>query len=268
MVVIVRRFLFVCFLCFPLLGLAQADASVADVASKLSTMTNQSGPGIPAFKLTTNEDGTQEYSVTIQILALMTVLSLLPSFFIMMTCFVRIVIVFSILRQAMGLQSVPSSQIVLGLTIFLTLFIMMPVFQEVNAVAVQPYMNEQLSSIQALEAGSRPFHHFMMSQTRENDLSLFMRLSKTEPVATPEEVPFFVLAPAFLTSELKTAFQIGFMIFIPFLIIDMVVASVLMAMGMMMLSPVIISLPFKIMLFVLVDGWAMVIGTLAASYGY
>jgi flagellar biosynthetic protein FliP len=172
------------------------------------------------------------------------------------------------LRQALGLQNTPSSQILLGLALFLTIFIMLPVFQEINAKALQPYLNEQLTSVQAVEQASKPIHYFMMSQTRESDLDLFMRLSQTAPVATPQEVPFFVLAPAFLTSELKTAFQIGFIIFIPFLVIDMVVASVLMAMGMMMLSPIIISLPFKIMLFVLVDGWAMVIGTLAASYGY
>ena len=252
-------------------GVALAQNAVTDptansVAQTLSKA-NNAALGIPAVKLTTNPDGTQEYSVTLQILAFMTVLTLLPSFLIMMTSFTRIIIVFAILRQAIGLQSSPSSQILLGLTVFLTIFIMMPVFQDVNKVAVQPYLNEQITSVQAIESASRPFHYFMMSQTRESDLDLFMRLSKTEPVATPEEVPFFVLAPAFLTSELKTAFQIGFMLFIPFLIIDMVVASVLMAMGMMMLSPVIISLPFKIMLFVLVDGWAMIIGTLAASYG-
>ena len=262
------------FVFFSVPAYSQAAADSASNASQssnaLSTLMSKgssSALGIPAVKMTKNDDGSQEYSVTIQILALMTVLTLLPSFLIMMTSFTRIIIVFAILRQAMGLQSSPSSQVLLGLTLFLTIFIMMPVFQDANEVALQPYLNEQMTSVQALEAGSRPFHHFMMSQTRETDLALFMRLSKTEPVNTPEDVPFFVLAPAFLTSELKTAFQIGFMLFIPFLIIDMVVASVLMAMGMMMLSPVIISLPFKIMLFVLVDGWAMIIGTLAASYG-
>lgn len=262
------RLLFVLMLLsLPLSVNAQADKSISSAADALSQVASKAGPGIPAIKLTTNADGSQEYTVTIQILALMTVLTLLPSFLIMMTSFARIMIVFAILRQALGLQNSPSSQILLGLTLFLTIFIMMPVFNEVNEVAVQPYMNEQITSVQAMESGSRPFHYFMMSQTRETDLALFMRISKTEPVATPEDVPFFVLAPAFLTSELKTAFQIGFIIFIPFLIIDMVVASVLMAMGMMMLSPVIISLPFKIMLFVMVDGWAMIIGTLAASFG-
>ena len=240
------------FVFFSVPAYSQAAADSASNASQssnaLSTLMSKgssSALGIPAVKMTKNDDGSQEYSVTIQILALMTVLTLLPSFLIMMTSFTRIIIVFAILRQAMGLQSSPSSQVLLGLTLFLTIFIMMPVFQDANEVALQPYLNEQMTSVQALEAGSRPFHHFMMSQTRETDLALFMRLSKTEPVNTPEDVPFFVLAPAFLTSELKTAFQIGFMLFIPFLIIDMVVASVLMAMGMMMLSPVIISLPFK-----------------------
>jgi flagellar biosynthetic protein FliP len=179
-----------------------------------------------------------------------------------------VIIVFAILRQALGLQSTPSNQIILGLSLFLTIFIMMPVFEQANEQAVQPYINEQLTSVEALQAGSKPFHTFMLSQTRETDLDLFMRISNTKDIQTPQDTPFFVLAPAFLTSELKTAFQMGFVIFIPFLVIDLVVASVLMAMGMMMLSPIIISLPFKIMLFVLVDGWAMVVGTLAASYGY
>ncbi|WP_339668416.1 flagellar type III secretion system pore protein FliP [Dasania marina] len=265
-----RWFGLILLLCFTLSAQAQtsgAASSINSAAGALTQAVSQSSGGIPAVKLTTNADGSQEYTVTLQILALMTVLTLLPSFLIMMTSFTRIIIVFAILRQALGLQSSPSSQVLLGLTVFLTIFIMMPVFDEVNNVAVQPYLNEQITSVQALESGSRPFHYFMMSQTRESDLDLFMRISKTEPVNTPEEVPFFVLAPAFVTSELKTAFQIGFLLFIPFLIIDMVVASVLMAMGMMMLSPVIISLPFKIMLFVMVDGWAMIIGTLAASFG-
>lgn len=223
--------------------------------------------GIPAFNLTTNEAGAQTYSVTIQILALMTMLTFLPAMIMMMTSFTRIIIVFAILRQALGLQQTPSNQVMVGLALFLTFFIMTPVLEEVNQVAVQPYLNEELSTLEAVEAAGLPFHRFMMHQTRENDLNLFLRISKSPPVESSEQVPFTVLVPAFITSELKTAFQIGFMLFIPFLVIDLVVASVLMAMGMMMLSPVIISLPFKIMLFVLVDGWAMIIGTLAASFG-
>lgn len=222
--------------------------------------------GIPAIKMKPQPDGTQEYSVTLQILGIMTVLSLLPTLLMMMTSFTRIIVTLAILRQAIGLQNTPSSQIMLGLALFLTLFIMMPVFNEANEKALQPYMAEQMTSVQAIEEAVKPFHKFMVAQTRENDLDLFMRISNTEPVANLEDIPFTVLAPAFLTSELKTAFQIGFILFIPFLVIDLVVASVLMAMGMMMLSPVIISLPFKVMLFVMVDGWAMIVGTLASSY--
>ncbi len=238
------------------------------LADSVNQVAARAAPGIPAMTVTTNSSGGEDYSVTLQILAVMTVLTLLPAFLMMMTSFVRITIVFAILRQALGLQSTPSNQIILGLSLFLTIFIMMPVFEQVNLQALQPYLNEGMTSLDALRTAADPFHTFMLSQTRESDLQLFMRISNTTNIATPADTPFFVLAPAFLTSELKTAFQIGFVLFIPFLVIDLVVASVLMAMGMMMLSPIIISLPFKIMLFVLVDGWAMVIGTLAASYGY
>ncbi|MET4162619.1 MULTISPECIES: flagellar type III secretion system pore protein FliP [Marinobacterium] len=233
----------------------------------LPSMAAVAETGIPAVTLVTGEDGTSNYSVTIQILALMTLLTFLPAMLMMMTSFARIIIVFAILRQALGLQQTPSNQIIIGLSLFLTLFIMSPVLEEVNVRAVQPYMAEELGPMEAFEAAGVPFHEFMLNQTRESDLQLFMRISETPPVETAEEIPFTILIPAFVTSELKTAFQIGFMLFIPFLVIDLVVASVLMAMGMMMLSPIIISLPFKIMLFVLVDGWAMVIGTLAASFG-
>ena len=249
-------------------ALAQTAEPAAGSAQNLAQMASTPVPGIPAMTVTNNASGGQDYSVTLQILAIMTVLTLLPAFLMTMTSFTRIIIVFAILRQALGLQSTPSNQIILGLSLFLTIFIMMPVFEKVNETALQPYINEQMDSLTALQTASKPFHTFMLSQTRESDLDLFMRLSNTTDVATPAETPFFVLAPAFLTSELKTAFQIGFVLFIPFLVIDLVVASVLMAMGMMMLSPIIISLPFKIMLFVLVDGWAMIVGTLAASYGY
>lgn len=223
--------------------------------------------GVPALTVTTDENGVQNYSVSIQILLLMTVLTLLPALLMMMSSFTRILVVFAILRQALGLQQTPSNQILLGLALFLSLFIMSPVLQQINANALQPYLSEEMSAGDALAQAELPVREFMMGQTRESDLALFMELSDSDPVATQQEVPFTVLVPAFVTSELKTAFQIGFMLFIPFLVIDLVVASVLMAMGMMMLSPIIISLPFKIMLFVLVDGWAMVIGTLAASFG-
>ncbi len=222
--------------------------------------------GIPAVNFSVGDDGSQSYSVTIQILALMTMLTFLPAMVMMMTSFTRIIIVFAILRQAMGLQSTPSNQVLVGLAMFLSFFIMSPVLEEVNRVAVQPYISEELAPLQAVKAAEGPFRAFMMAQTRESDLNLFLKIADVPDLNSAADVPFTVLVPAFVTSELKTAFQIGFMLFIPFLVIDLVVASVLMAMGMMMLSPVIISLPFKIMLFVLVDGWAMIVGTLATSF--
>ncbi len=224
--------------------------------------------GLPAVKLVTNPDGSQEYSVSLQILFIMTALTLLPAALMMMTSFTRIVVVLAILRQAIGLQQTPSNQIMIGMALFLTLFIMTPTLDRVNQVALQPYLNEEMTSVQAVEAASGPIRDFMLAQTREDDINLFVKLAGREgSIDSLDSLPFTILMPAFVTSELKTAFQIGFMIFIPFLIVDMVVASVLMAMGMMMLSPVIISLPFKIMLFVMVDGWAMIMGTLAASFG-
>lgn len=223
--------------------------------------------GIPALTLTTSEDGSQQYTVTLQILFLMTALTLLPALLMMMTSFTRIIIVFSILRQALGLQQTPSNQILLGLALFLTFFIMTPVFTVANETALQPYISGEIAPLEAVEKAAAPFREFMMAQTRESDLGMFTRISGNQQFDTPDDIPFSILVPAFVTSELKTAFQIGFMLFIPFLVIDLVVASVLMAMGMMMMSPIIISLPFKIMLFVLVDGWALVIGSLAASYG-
>ena len=222
---------------------------------------------VSAITLSNNAAGQQEYSVSLQILLIMTALSFIPAFVMLMTSFTRIIIVFSILRQALGLQQTPSNQILTGMAMFLTLFIMAPVFEQINKDALQPYLNEQLTTPQAIAKAEVPMKKFMLAQTRASDLELFVRLSKRTDIATPEQAPLTILVPAFVTSELKTAFQIGFMIFIPFLIIDMVVASILMAMGMMMLSPLIISLPFKIMLFVLIDGWALVIGTLASSFG-
>lgn len=222
--------------------------------------------GIPALVYQSTDNG-GEYTVTIQILVIMTLLTLLPSLLIMMTSFVRIVVVMAILRQAIGLQQTPSNQIILGLSLFLTLFVMMPAFETINATAVQPYLSESISPQEALERAVIPLHEFMLGQTREDDLNMFVRISGRTDIVSADETPIHILIPAFVTSELKTAFQIGFLIFIPFLIIDLVIASILMAMGMMMLSPVIISLPFKIMLFVLIDGWALVMGTLANSFG-
>ena len=264
-------------ICMMFMGMASAQTTAPNVVDTPNLPTAQSSPsqlgsipaipGLPALTVKTNKDGSQEYTVTLQILALMTALSFLPAILMMMTSFTRIIIVFSILRQALGLQQSPSNQILIGLALFLTLFIMQPVFQQANRDGLQPYINSQITAQEALAKTAAPFHAFMLAQTRESDILLFTGIAKHPPIATPEETPFNILVPAFIISELKTAFQIGFIIFIPFLIIDIVVSSVLMAMGMMMLSPLIISLPFKIMLFVLVDGWAMIVGTLAASYG-
>jgi flagellar biosynthetic protein FliP len=222
-------------------------------------------PGIPAVTLQTGSDG-QTYSLTLQILALMTAITLLPAALLMMTGFTRIVIVLAILRQALGAGQAPPNQVLIGLALFLTLFVMGPVIDKINADAVQPYMDGKIEATVALDKGIEPLKQFMLEQTRESDIATFVRIAGGEGFATPQDVPLKILVPAFATSELKSAFQIGFLIFIPFVIIDLVVASVLMSMGMMMLSPVLISLPFKIMLFVLVDGWALVMGTLAASF--
>ncbi|MAG77080.1 MAG: flagellar biosynthetic protein FliP, partial [Colwelliaceae bacterium] len=219
------------------------------------------------LKLTTNPDGSQEYSVTLQILIFMTALGFIPAAVIMMTSFTRIVVVMAILRQAFGLQQTPSNQVIIGITLFLTIFIMTPVYNQVDEVAIQPYLAEQLTSVEALDQAKVPVRAFMLEQTRIKDLTTLANMAGIEQVDQPTDLPMTVIIPAFVISELKTAFQIGFMLFIPFLIIDLVVASILMAMGMMMLSPMIVSLPFKLMLFVLVDGWNLVIGTLAASYG-
>ncbi len=224
--------------------------------------------GISAVTVSTNPDGTQDYSMTLQALFIMTALSLIPAFIMMMTSFTRIIVVLSILRQAIGLQQSPSNQILIGVSLFLSMFIMAPVFEQVNERALQPYLDEQMTSMEAFEQAKEPMRAFMLSQTRVKDLDTFVRIAGDEDkYAEPSEVPLTILIPSFVTSELKTAFQIGFMLFIPFLIIDLVVASILMAMGMMMLSPMIVSLPFKLMLFVLVDGWNLIFGTLATSFG-
>jgi len=222
---------------------------------------------LSALTVTTNADGSQSYSVTLQVLAIMTALSFIPAMVIMMTSFTRIIVVLAILRQAIGLQQTPSNQVLIGITLFLTFFIMAPVFKTINEQAVQPYLAESITPVQALDAAIVPIKAFMLHQTRVRDLDTFAQIAGLEVAEQPQDYPMTVVIPAFVTSELKTAFQIGFMLFIPFLIIDLVVASVLMAMGMMMLSPMIISLPFKLMMFVLVDGWILVMGTLATSYG-
>lgn len=214
---------------------------------------------------TTNNPG--EVVNTVKIILMMTVLTLAPAILIMMTGFSRFIIVLSFLRQALGTQQMPPNQLLVGLALFLTFFVMRPAFEEVNTAALQPFLANKINQDQAMDAALVPLRRFMFSQTRDSDLGLFVRLAKMETPKTRQDVPTTVLVPAFIISELKTAFQIGFVIYLPFLVIDMVIASVLMAMGMMMLPPVVISLPFKIMLFVLVDGWTLLIGSMVKSFG-
>lgn len=222
------------------------------------------GPSLPLM-IGQGGDSTS-YSVPIQTLLFFTALSFLPAVLLLMTGFTRIVIVLSLLRQALGTQSAPPNQVVVGLSLFLTLFVMGPTLDKVYADAYEPYSRNAITFDQALEQGQEPMRAFMLKQTRQSDFELFAKLAKLPNDVTAETAPFRVLVPAFVTSELKTAFQIGFMVFIPFLVIDMVVASVLMSLGMMMLSPVLVALPFKLMLFVLADGWNLLIGSLAASF--
>lgn len=221
---------------------------------------------IPLLTVAPTSDGGSTYSVSIQILMLMTLLSLLPAALITMTSFTRVLVVLAILRQALGTAQTPSNQIILGLALFLSLFIMGPVLEQAYDTGLKPYMDETIGFEEALTNAKTPFREFMLNQTREADLIMFSELGGYDGFQTDDDIPMKVLLPSFLTSELKTAFQIGFLIFIPFLVIDLVVASVLMSMGMMMLSPMLISLPFKIMLFVLIDGWSLIVGTLAASF--
>lgn len=222
--------------------------------------------GITVLNATPTAGGGQNYSLSLQTLILLTSLTFLPAVMLMMTGFTRIIIVLSLLRQALGTQSSPPNQVLVGLAMFLTFFVMSPVLDKIYTEAYQPYAENRIGMQEALEKGAAPLKSFMMKQTRETDLALFMKMSNTPAVQGPEDVPLRVLVPAFITSELKTAFQIGFAIFIPFLIIDMVVASVLMSMGMMMVSPAIVALPFKLMLFVLVDGWSLLLGSLVQSF--
>lgn len=222
--------------------------------------------GLPALTSTPAAGGGQTYSLSLQTLLLLTSLTFLPTVLLMMTGFTRIIIVLSLLRQALGTPSLPPNQVLLGLSLFLTLFVMSPVINTIHADAYQPYVDNRITAEQALEKSAQPLRVFMLRQTRAADLAMFARLSDGKAPADLREVSLKVLIPAYVTSELKTAFQIGFIVFIPFLIIDMVVASALMSMGMMMVSPALIALPFKLMLFVLVDGWNLLIGSLAQSF--
>jgi len=223
---------------------------------------------LPAFvNATPSADGGQAYSLNLELLILLTSLTFLPAVVLMMTSFTRIIIVLSLFRMAIGTQSTPPNQVLVGLALFLTLFVMGPVLDQIYTEAYLPLSENKITMMVAMDKGSEPLKAFMLRQTRQADLAMYVKMSNTPPLQTKEDVPFRVLVPAFVTSELKTAFQIGFAIFIPFIIIDMVVASVLMAMGMMMVSPAIVSLPFKIMLFVLVDGWQLLLGSLGSSFG-
>jgi flagellar biosynthetic protein FliP len=234
--------------------------------SLLSPFALAQDQGLTLLTMQTGADGAQTYSTSLHILILMTVLSLLPAALISMTSFTRIVVVLAILRQALGTMQTPSNQVLIGLALFTSLFIMAPVFETAYSEGLRPYMDGELAFQEAVDRTGVPFHRFMSSQVRDTDVVLFSDLAGLPIPSSVDAIPFKVLLPAFMTSELKTAFQIGFLIFIPFLIIDLVVASVLMSMGMMMLSPMLVSLPFKLMLFVLVDGWALVMGTLASSF--
>jgi flagellar biosynthetic protein FliP len=232
----------------------------------LSTLALAQQAGLPAITSTPAPGGGQTYSLSLETLLLLTGLTFIPAALLMMTSFTRIIIVLSLLRQALGTQMAPPNQVMIGLALFLTLFVMGPVFDRIYTEAYQPLSENTITMAQALDNGVDPLREFMLKQTRESDLALYVKLSDSADLQGPEDVPLRVLVPAFITSELKTAFQISFAIFIPFLIIDMVVASVLMSMGMMMVSPAIVSLPFKLMLFVLVDGWQLLIGSLAQSF--
>ncbi len=266
---------------FPLIGVLRLAALTMIAAAALiaapDAMAAPAVPSLPeaapglggALERALGADGAGEdapLSTSLQILLVMSLLTILPALVLMMTSFLRIVVVLSILRQAIGLQGSPPTQVLIGLSLFLSLFVMAPTIDAVNASAIEPYASGALSADAAISAGGEAFHSFMIRQTRETNLLLFADLARTGEFARSEDIPFSILLPAFVTSELETAFQIGFMLFLPFLVIDLVVASVLMSLGMMMLSPTIISLPFKLLLFVLVDGWALLMGSLAMSF--
>ncbi|WP_202843561.1 flagellar type III secretion system pore protein FliP [Luteimonas saliphila] len=256
-----------CRAAFPAWVLAACLLSAAALVP--TTASAQAAPTAPAQPLPSVDVGSiggQPVSMPLQVLALMTGITLLPAALLGLTAFTRIIIVLGLLRQALGTGQTPSNQVLLALALFLTAMVMMPVFNEAWANGIAPYLDDSMDFRAAWAATSEPFRGFMLAQVRETDLMTFAGLSQTGPYATPQDVPFGVLAASFLTSELKTAFEIAFLIFIPFVIIDLVVASVLMSMGMMMLSPMLISAPFKILLFVLVDGWVLVVGSLAASF--
>ena len=240
--------------------------SFSNTSLEAETLFESFGVGLPAVNVSDNPEGETTYSLSLQILALMTVLTVLPSLILGMTSFTRIIIVLSILRQAMGTQQTPPNQVLIAVALFLTLFIMTPTLSKINNESLTPYLNGDLAAEKALKNASNIVKDFLVFNTRKNDLQMFADLAGDDKYENNYEVPLPVLLPAFRTSELKTAFQIGFLLFLPFLVIDMVIASTLMSLGMMMLSPMLVSLPFKLLLFVLVDGWAMTVGSLVATY--
>jgi flagellar biosynthetic protein FliP len=241
-------------------------AAFAQVASGAATGSAIPGALDRAFQQVNGGAG-GGLTLSLQLLVIMGLLTILPSLILMMTSFTRVLVVLSILRQALGLQQSPPNQVLIGLSLFLSLFIMAPTLDKVSANAIQPYSAGTINSEQAITNAGSAFHEFMIRQTRQHDLAMFANMAKAPEFTNPADVPFSILLPAFVTSELKTSFQIGFMLFLPFLVIDLVVSSVLMSLGMMMMSPTIVSLPFKLLLFVLVDGWALLMGSLAASFG-
>ena len=230
-----------------------------------SAFANELLNGLPALNVNTNGDQT-EYSLPLQILILMGALTILPSLVLGMTSFTRIIIVMSILRQALGTQQTPPNQILIAISLFLTFFIMAPTFNKIYADVSGPYQNGEITMTEAIQSGGSELKKFMVRNTRNNDLNMFTAMAGEENFSSPENVPFYIVLPAYMTSELKTAFQIGFLLFLPFLVIDMVVASILMSLGMMMLSPMLIALPFKLLLFILVDGWTMTVGSLVGTF--
>ncbi len=252
-------------------GLLRAAAILPWVAALAvcagPVLAQSAAPGIPRLSVAVEPAGSpEEVSSAVQLLLLLTVLSVAPAILLMCTSFTRIVIVLSLTRTALGTQQIPPNPVLLGLALFLTFFTMGPTLEQVNSQAVRPYLDRQISFDQAVEAGAKPVREFMLKQAREQDIALFVKLARLPQPKTPDDIPMNVLAPAFLISELKTAFTIGFVVFIPFLVIDMVVSITLMSMGMMMLPPVIVSLPFKILLFVLVDGWQLIVQSLSLSF--
>lgn len=245
---------------------ALPDAAFAQAATDAAAQAPAAVPGALDRAFGTLAESSGSLSLSLQLLLVMGLLTILPALVLMMTSFTRIVIVLALVRQALGLQQSPPNQVLIGLALFLSMFVMAPTLEATNQRAIAPYSAGQINAEQAIAVAGEEFHAFMIRQTRQRNLAMFADIAKAPKFASPADVPFSILLPAFVTSELETAFQIGFMIFLPFLVIDLVVSSILMSLGMMMMSPMLVSLPFKLLLFVLVDGWALLMGSLAASF--